>query len=47
MFSYSAHSGEPLFFALFDLMKWKDYGIMIWYETLFEIAEGFDFGTYD
>lgn len=35
------------FFACFDLMKWKDYGIMIWYETLFEIAEGFVFGTYD
>ena len=35
------------FFALFDLMNWKDYGIMIWYETLFEIAEGFVFGTYD
>lgn len=20
------------FFARFDLMKWKDYGIMVWYE---------------
>ncbi len=28
------------FFARFDLMKWKDYGIMIKYEILFEIAGG-------
>ena len=26
---------EPLFFARFDLMNWKDYGIMIWHENAF------------
>ena len=32
MLPAAAHFGEPLFFAYFDLMNWKDYGIMIWYE---------------
>ena len=27
------------FFARFDLMKWKDYGIMIWYEKRKEHEE--------
>ena len=35
------------FFACFDLMKWKNCGIMVWYEMLFEFEEGFVFGTYD
>ena len=26
---------EPLFFARFDLMNWKNYGIMIWHENAF------------
>ena len=28
----AAHLGEPLFFAFFDLINWKNYGIMVEYE---------------
>ena len=33
MLPAAAHFGEPLFFDFFDLMNWKDYGIMEWYEN--------------
>ena len=29
MLPATAHFSEPLFFASIDLMKWKDYGIII------------------
>lgn len=29
----AAHFGEPLLFACFDLMNWKDYGIIKRYEN--------------